>query len=81
MHSPFDPVAPRTPMRALRVTFLLVALAASILVGGPAWLLMVPAMFMLGRAYGSQADTRRRSDDAAYGVGAALAGFRPGERG
>lgn len=49
--------------------------------GGQAWLLTFPAMFLLGRSYGSGAQAQPPSNGATYGVGAALAGFTPEDRG
>lgn len=63
------------------VPFLSVAtLAVGIMLGGAAWLLMVPVMFALGRAYGNPSEPHAPGHHAEYGVGAALAGFTPAVR-
>ncbi|GGY52365.1 hypothetical protein [Pseudoduganella albidiflava] len=80
MRSPHDLVLPCTSRRLLRIALPLLALAIGLAWGGAAWVLALLAMFMLGRSCG-QANTRWGTDSTAYGVGAALAGFRPGERG
>lgn len=62
------------------LVFLLTALATGLACGGKAWLLVVPAMFILGRSYGTRAGSQEQADGAKYGVGAALAGFTPSRR-
>ncbi|WBS01722.1 hypothetical protein OU994_26210 [Pseudoduganella sp. SL102] len=81
MRSPHDLVLPCTSRRLLRIALPLLARAIGLAWGGAAWVLALLAMFVLGRSRGRQADTRWGTDSTAYGVGAALAGFRPGERG
>ncbi|WP_338765694.1 hypothetical protein [Massilia sp. METH4] len=61
---------------ALLILALGTALLAGLAWGARAWLFMVPALFMLGRSYGSEGSTEV-SGQAQYGVGAALAGFTP----
>lgn len=74
MHSTF-------PLRrVLPLALPVVAVASGLAWGGQAWLLTVPAMFLLGRSYGSGAQAQS-SNDTTYGVGAALAGFTPEDRG
>lgn len=65
--------------RVIPLALPVVAVAAGLAWGGQAWLLTVPAMFLLGRSYGSGAHAP--SNGTTYGVGAALAGFTPEDRG
>lgn len=67
----------RTSILFATLVLAIFALAAGIMLGGPAWLSMVPAMFALGRVHGSPSEPQASGHGAEYGVGAALAGFTP----
>ena len=67
--------------RVFPIALAILAVVASLLWGGHAWLLAVAAMFLLGRSYGGRSHAHPPSNQAAYGVGAALAGFTPEDRG
>ncbi|QBE64882.1 hypothetical protein [Pseudoduganella lutea] len=74
----------RIPLHSLRLALPILALAIAVACGGLAWLLTVPAMFLLGRWYGDSHGRRPEPHDstgnAEYGIGAALTGFTPDGR-
>ena len=74
----------RVVLRSLRLALPVLVLAIGLACGGLAWLLAVPAMFLLGRRFGHSRGRRPEPYDIAgnaeYGVGAALAGFTPDGR-
>lgn len=78
MQSAFH-VSPRFARRMLLIP-IVAAVIAGFAFGGPAWLLMAPALFLLGLSYGSRSGPQERAGHAEYGIGAALAGFTPAHR-
>jgi hypothetical protein len=67
--------------RVFPIALAILAVLASLLWSGHAWLLAVAAMFLLGRSYGGHSHAQSSSNQATYGVGAALVGFMPEDRG
>lgn len=75
MQSAFH-VSPRFARRMVPI-LVVAAVVAGFAFGGPAWLLMAAALFLLGRSYGSRSELQEPAGHAEYGIGAALAGFTP----